>query len=450
MCVAGCASVDGGKSDSAEEAQEEEQFQRHREYFFHEKKMPSDVEESQSQSQSVDPQDLSALDERAQQSILSSDPDISQEASIVVEDSVSRDLLKKKSEDFLIRVGLLIPLSGSVQVVGESLLYAAELALFRYGLKNVVLTVYDTAGTEHGAKVAAQLAAEGGVDVILGPLFEESTEGVAEVAQFFDIPVISFTPSLKPLRPGIYSVGFFPEDQVRQILSYKKSTSKTKIRNIAVFAPRNQYGLSVGKITNQVAKDYGMVVKKIVFLKDVSHVELEQSIAQLAESDFDLILLPFSGEGVREVAAWLQHKNILRRPYEDKKGQTQYKEVDIIGLMTWGDVPGIYQEKSLLSRHFVAPGYNSSKVFQDSYKENFQKMPYGVSVLAFDAMSFVLEIIQQEKKFSVVSLKRPEGFYGASGLVSFQTTGTVSRRYDIVQVQRYGLEVVQEAEILFD
>ena len=71
------------------------------------------------------------------------------------------------------RVGLLLPLSGPYAAEGESLLHAAQLALFDTADERFFLLPRDTGGTAPGAERAALALLEDGVDLILGPLFAE-------------------------------------------------------------------------------------------------------------------------------------------------------------------------------------------------------------------------------------------------------------------------------------
>ena len=105
------------------------------------------------------------------------------------------------------RVALLLPLSGTNADLGQSLLNAAELALFLSQSDNLELLPRDTEGPG-GATAAATAALNDGAELVLGPIFAASTSEIAPLARARGVPVISFswratsTPSLVETRSG--------------------------------------------------------------------------------------------------------------------------------------------------------------------------------------------------------------------------------------------------------
>ncbi|HET6519937.1 MAG TPA: ABC transporter substrate-binding protein, partial [Geminicoccaceae bacterium] len=81
------------------------------------------------------------------------------------------------------RIGLLLPLSGSAQPLGEDMLQAAQMALFDVGENELVLLPRDTRGTPDGAAAAARAVLSDGAGLIIGPVFSESVSAVAGVVR---------------------------------------------------------------------------------------------------------------------------------------------------------------------------------------------------------------------------------------------------------------------------
>lgn len=71
----------------------------------------------------------------------------------------------------MVRVGLLVPLTGSSAKLGEVLRNAAMMSLFDISSQRLILQFYDTQGTAEGAREAAELAISQGVELIIGPVF---------------------------------------------------------------------------------------------------------------------------------------------------------------------------------------------------------------------------------------------------------------------------------------
>src|SRR5690606_17367225 len=74
------------------------------------------------------------------------------------------------SQHGAIKVAILLPLSGQNAAMGQSMLQAAQLAVFDVGNDNFELISKDTGGTPQGASAAATAAMNEGAQLILGPL----------------------------------------------------------------------------------------------------------------------------------------------------------------------------------------------------------------------------------------------------------------------------------------
>ena len=116
----------------------------------------------------------------------------------------------------VIRVGLLLPLSGPHAELGKSLLNAAQLALFDVAGQGFALLPVDTQGTAPGAAAAARRALDGGARLILGPVFAPSVAAVAPIARAGGVKVVSFSNDRAVAGNGVYVMGFTPETQIRR------------------------------------------------------------------------------------------------------------------------------------------------------------------------------------------------------------------------------------------
>ena len=81
-----------------------------------------------------------------------------------------------------VRVGVLLPLSGKYEKLGNDLRNATDLALFGFA-KNFEFFPYDTKGTAEGAVDAFHKVKEKSVEIILGPVMAEEVAAVAPLAR---------------------------------------------------------------------------------------------------------------------------------------------------------------------------------------------------------------------------------------------------------------------------
>src|SRR6201995_682212 len=91
-----------------------------------------------------------------------------------------------------VRVGVILPFSASApgtRALAQSMLKAAELALFDSGNKSILLMTADEGNGGAGAANAAQQLLAQGAEVIVGPLFGPSVQAVSPIARDRGIPV---------------------------------------------------------------------------------------------------------------------------------------------------------------------------------------------------------------------------------------------------------------------
>ena len=101
--------------------------------------------------------------------------------------------------------------------MGEDLVDAAQMALFDVGRTDLELLPRDTGDEPGKAEAAARSALDAGAELLLGPVYGRSAQSVAPVAAGRGVNVISFSNDASVARPGLYVLGFRPEEQVDRI-----------------------------------------------------------------------------------------------------------------------------------------------------------------------------------------------------------------------------------------
>ena len=81
----------------------------------------------------------------------------------------------------ILKVGVLLPLSGTFQDIGESFLKAIQLALYDISNKNIKIYPKDSKANALDAYKSAKEFEELGVKVVIGPIFYESLEKLNEI-----------------------------------------------------------------------------------------------------------------------------------------------------------------------------------------------------------------------------------------------------------------------------
>ena len=81
----------------------------------------------------------------------------------------------------VLKIGVLLPLSGKFQDIGESFLKAIQLALYDISNKNIKIYPKDSKGNALSTYLSAKEFEEQGIKIVIGPIFYESLERLGEI-----------------------------------------------------------------------------------------------------------------------------------------------------------------------------------------------------------------------------------------------------------------------------
>lgn len=351
-----------------------------------------------------------------------------------------------------VKVALLLPLTGNVnaQQVAKAMKQAGELALFDFDKPNVQLIPKDTHGNPDGARQAAQDAVKEGAELILGPLFANEVSAVAPIAQAAHIPVIAFSSDRSVAGNGVYLLSFVAGSDVPRMISYAVSKGKTRF---AALFPQNEYGRMVEQAFQRaVQENHGQVVMTKMFppdansmlapVKEMSALAKKRLILKPGEVDappqIDAIFIPAGGDTLPSLAPLF--------PYYEM----DTKNVKLMGLSGW-DYPGAGKEPALLGGWFAAPDPKGWQDFTRRYVETYGDAPPRLASLSYDAVSLAISLSTNPpgRRFVATELTRASGFQGTDGLFRLRPDGTAERGFAILEVQKYGNQVIDPAPTSF-
>ncbi|CAN0576715.1 unnamed protein product, partial [Laminaria digitata] len=154
----------------------------------------------------------------------------------------------------IVRVGIMVPLSGSAAGVGRDLLDAAQLALFDFTPPLFELRVYDSGSSPVIAASAAARARADGVRILLGPLFSEAVTAAADVLRPHGIPVYAFSSDRLVSGNGVYVAGFFPEAQIARTVEFAVQRGMFRFASLV---PDDSYGGRMSAVYSGVVQTAG-------------------------------------------------------------------------------------------------------------------------------------------------------------------------------------------------
>lgn len=361
-------------------------------------------------------------------------------------------------------VGLLLPLSGSGAKLGADFLDAAQLALFDVGADAALeLVPRDTGDSPEGAVTAAHAAVDGGAQLLLGPLFGRSTAAVAPVAAARRVSVLSFSNDANVARPGVYVLGFRPEEQVARVAEF---AGRRGLSRFAALAPDDAYGtLAVNALRQSVGRLPGasvVGVERYGTRQGQDPTPAMRGLAALGgrpvEADapaagsvgapgagavpapfaFDGLLVPDGGPRLRSVAASLAFFGV-------NPARTR-----LLGTSRWQqDDPAVLGEPAFQGAWLATWSPGAVDGFTRRFRSAYGRTPLPLAVLAYDATALAALLAKGGGGFGPDQLTDPQGFTGGSGLFRLRRDGLAEHGLAVVEVRGGVTRLVDPAPTSF-
>ena len=267
--------------------------------------------------------------------------------SIATSENSKKNLQKGK----ILKIGVLLPLSGEFQNVGESFLKAIQLALNDISKENIIIYPRDSKANSLNAFLSAKELEDMGINVVIGPLFFESLERLNEVN---NITFISLTNKTQKIPKNVISFGINIKSQIEALKKYFK---KIEVTRTLLLSPKTQfinqteiienselkfyraffYDTSPKKITNEIEKltKYKerkkdlqrriKILEKSDLYKDKQELKKLEQMHTLGKVSFDSALVVDFGERLKSVLTSFMFSDISS------------KEVNFFTLNQWFD-----------------------------------------------------------------------------------------------------------------
>ena len=146
--------------------------------------------------------------------------------------AVSQNLKQDKN---ILKIGVLLPLSGKFQNIGESFLKSIQLALYDISNQNIKIYPKDTKGNALDAFEAAKELEEQGIKVAIGPIFFDSLERLGEIN---NITFISLTNKTNKIPKNTIAFGINIDSQINILKEY---FDEIKINKTLFLSPNSEF-----------------------------------------------------------------------------------------------------------------------------------------------------------------------------------------------------------------
>jgi ABC-type branched-subunit amino acid transport system substrate-binding protein len=332
-----------------------------------------------------------------------------------------------------VRVGIILPLSSTnaaTRALAQSLLKAAQLAMFDAANPNLVLIVEDDGNGGATAAAAARRLLAQGAEVIVGPLFAASVSAVAPVARDRGVPVLAFSTEKAVAGQGVYLISFLPENEVTRVVDYAAGHGHSKF---AALVPRTPYGELVGDaMRDAVAQSKGETVAVTPFTPTAAGAVAPAREA--TSTGADALMIAQGGAVLRAMVPSIGNRDHLK----------------LLGTGLWDD-DALNREVALEGSWYAAPEPNADAAFIAKYRNAFGAAPAQLASLAYDAVALVALLAPGEAyhRFTKPNLMDPNGFAGVTGVFRFRPDGTSERGLAVLEMNRNGPRVVSPAPKTF-
>ena len=348
-----------------------------------------------------------------------------------------------------IKIGLLIPMTGSNKEIGQSIIKAVSLAV--KDIDNNLIEIYpkDTASRPNQTLKSAFELKQMGIKVVIGPVFYESLTYLDEMK---DLTFLSLTNKTLDLPKNVISAGINSTSQFNTI---KKFLEKNDVERTIFLTPIREYefeikkGMKDSKIKTYKEYDYNTDPTKLT--KQIEEItkykirkqNLEDEINRIKNSNepnkekkikrlekrytignlnFDAVVIADFDESLKSVTTSLL--------YTDVKPENKY----FITLNQWFD-------ESLLKETDVQPIYYPSinKENFDDYKikyfNAFNEDPSHLSLLSYDLVGLIYYLSFKSDLTNLSKLfKKQNSFKGKIGIFDVKNN-KINHRLNFYKVE---------------
>ena len=350
--------------------------------------------------------------------------------------------------DGVIRVGLLVPLSGEYAALGAEIRQSVEMALFKINNPKIEVLFLDTKAGE-AAGNAAMTGIENDVDIFIGPLFTEAVKQARVVIdQVNDAasrpPMLLLSNNVDVAGNDRWLLGYLPEQQLDGLLGHAVSAGK---RRFALIGQNSLFGQRLLSHASQRLADFGLKPEAVRVLSDgelADETNLKNAIrdftryappvddSSLPDSPFDAVI--FAGDP----AFALRTAPVLAY-YDVGPDRALY-----LGNALWNQQQ-LLGEPSLQGALFSTRPSNLDLRFDADWKEIWPEPAGQLARVGFDAMALVAALAKSADRDWAKQLVTNSGFQGYSGAFRLLPNGRNVRSFELRKIDKGQSKIIRPA-----
>lgn len=378
-----------------------------------------------------------------------------------------------KQDEGILKVGLIVPLSGRHQEIGKSVLNSIRLALSKINDDQIEIFPKDNYSNPEKTLLAARQLEKEGIQIVIGPIFHKNLIYLEEVK---DIIFLSLSNKTKIIPSNVITIGINANSQINAIVNFikKENLNKTivliprsnfedELRNALVkskyeFLNIYSYDVEPNKLTSQIEQIAAYSERKknlekiIEFLeKRIEVLEKEEELEDLkkkytlgevdldtvvinekelknlkkkytlGEINFDSVIIANFGENLKSVTNSFSFSDVTAQ------------DVKFITLNQWFDET-LLKESSTNQIYFPSINFTNYSKFRETYFKSYNKYPLQISILSYDILGLIYYIKKVQGNNLVKNIfNKKISYIGEAGEFLFEDK-IVTHKLDIYQV----------------
>ena len=357
-----------------------------------------------------------------------------------------------------IKIGLLVPMSGEKNKLGQSIIKSTRLALRDIGNDKIEIYPKDTGFGPNKTLQSALELKRLGVKIIIGPVFFENIKYLNEVN---DVVFLSLTNKTESLPNNVISSGINSISQLRAIkkftelnelkktilltpdLNYKTEIKKAIKKSNLKISKHYIYNIEPTKLTQQIEEITSYKIRKQNLADEIKRVELsdideevkKRKIEKLnmkytiGKVNFDSLIISDFDESLKSV--------ITSFLYTDVSPEDKY----FITLNQWFDESLLY-EKNIQPLYYPSINKKNLESFEDKFKDSYGEKPNHLSLLSYDLIGLIYYLsLKSDLSDTQQLFKKQNYFKGKIGVFEIKDN-KINHRLNFYKIQNGSLKEI--------
>tara|TARA_B100000282_G_scaffold180507_1_gene131068 strand:+ start:612 stop:1772 length:1161 start_codon:yes stop_codon:yes gene_type:complete len=350
-----------------------------------------------------------------------------------------------------IKIGLLVPMSGEKNKLGQSIIKSTRLALKDIGTDKIEIYPKDTELDPNKTLRSAIELKKLGVKIIIGPVFFENIKYLNEVD---DIIFLSLTNKTDNLPSNVISSGVNSVSQLNAIkkfaelnklertilltpdLNYKTEIKRAIKKSKLKISKHYIYNIEPTKLTQQIEEITNYKIRKQNLADEIRRVELsdlEEEIKKrridklnkkytIGNVDFDSLVISDFDESLKSV--------ITSFLYSDVSPKDKY----FITLNQWFD-ESLLSEKNIQPLYFPSINKKNLESFSNKFSEFYNEKPNHLSLLSYDLIGLIYYLsLKNDLSDTKLLFKKQSSFKGKIGVFDIKDN-KINHKLNFYQIQ---------------